>query len=145
LASPQALAGSLKSCGMIGPRLCDFKGKGEMRKKELAKNWFLAASGPSYELPPGSLPPRRSKLPPEALLATIPPFNSISRRLLTKREALSELSKGLPKLLSMTFLESEIKRRMIYPTPRGRLIMIPIEEVENYNARSQLLYMDRYG
>ncbi len=114
-----------------------------MRRKELSKDWYLETQTAAV-LPMPSRPAPASKAQP-LLMNEIPPFRGISRHLLTRLEACEELSKGRPKPCSFSFLDKQIRIGMIYPTPRGRLVMIPIEEIENFNARSQIMYTRRHA
>jgi hypothetical protein len=115
-----------------------------MARKQLAKNWWQAEGEAKAELPPARPTLRVVEPPPPEVLIAIPPFSGVSRRLLTRAEACAELKPG-QKPCSLTFLDKQIRLGLLHPHPRGREVWIPIEEIENYNARAQMLYRSRHA
>lgn len=111
-----------------------------MGKKKASGTWYETLAKDSQDLdeirPAGARPLK----PPPPESAEVPPFKGISRLpLLTKRECCEIIGCG------MTFLETQIRNKMIFPQPRGRLVKIPIEEIENYNERERLRFMKKYA
>lgn len=110
-----------------------------MARKALQKDWYIELAKGHDDLSRIQPAGRKTLVSPPFEPATIPPFRGISRELLTKKEASEKLG------VSTTFIDKQIRSRMIFPQPRGRLIYIPIEEVENYIRREQERYMELHA
>lgn len=108
--------------------------------KALKPGWYKEFSKGSEDLDLIQPATARKPLAPiPAVADMVPPFRGLSRQLLTMKEACAHPSLKV----SMTTLRKLLRERMIFAQPRGRLIYIPIEEIENYNARAQLRDRER--
>lgn len=101
--------------------------------KELEPDWFKTLSKKHVDLDKIRAITRKTLTPPPVSSMEVPPFRGLSRTdLLTRAEAAKKLEMG------MTTLDKLIRDKLIFPQYRGRLVKIPIEEIENYNVRASI-------
>lgn len=110
-----------------------------MKKNELKREWYvdLAKGNADLNLIQAESRKRLGNTFDGALL--VPPFKGKSRNALTRNEACLEIK------CSLTFLDSKIRQKMIFPQYKGRIVMIPEEEIENYYERERLVRQAKYA
>jgi hypothetical protein len=101
-------------------------------RHSIKREWFEDLGNHNPDLARVRSIRKRSDAPSAHLL--IPPFRGISREPLKSRAEASDIIG-----CSLSFLDKQVTLGMIHPQPRGSRVMIPIEEIENFNERSRLV------
>lgn len=105
-----------------------------MKAKAVKKNWFEDLAQDNADLALIKPIARKAPAPIPLVTAEIPPFKGISREPLKTRSEAADLMG-----CCLSFLDGQIRDRMIFPQYKGRFVMIPVEEIENYWERSRMV------
>jgi hypothetical protein len=110
------------------------------RKASIKPNWFVELAKGGEDLARIQPAGKKPLAPPPIEANEIPPFRGISRLpLLTRMQACDVIG------CCLTHLDKQIRGRMIFPQPKGRRVMIPIEEIENYFERERLKFQRKHA